>query len=297
VLLAATLCMLFGALPGDAQDDVRERPATGASTPYTSVDEEVRQQELERLEHRVGRFASGEVTVYAGDLRAEERRFGRAGETLPRGRVVAALEQRADGSGHHLTVVSTEHGLWLRLAQSADAPGVTRVTGLRPLHGSPGITAECGGCLTELGEAPETIRLEHFSASGRLRDAAGTPFRVELSGRLERIAPSALELADLEPLDAGLDGFLRGEPAFERRGGEGVQTVRGELRRRVEPPPGSPSQMRCQQVTHYAAERFVDLADLGRSGVREVDVLGREICCFDHDAHGVEEQCSEEGGR
>lgn len=286
MLLAVAAVLAFGG-PGVAQEPILE---------------EAKQRELDRLQRRVGSFASGEATVYAGTLAATESQLGRTGKTLPEGPVVAALEERVSlpggGVGVRLTVVSAKHDLWLRLSQSTDEAGITQVTRLRPLHGSPGITASCGGCLADLGKRPETIRLDRVEALGRLRDIANTRFRIELSGRLERVPPSGLKLDDLERLDPGLEAFLRGEViAFERRGSEGVQRVEGEIRSRVAPPPHSTPETRCERVTRYAAERFVDLNDLGRFGVRDVEVLGREICCLDHDAHGEAEQCSQEEGR
>ncbi len=295
--LLAAAALTAGVAPGLAQG-----PAGSVPPPAESLLEEARQRQLARLERSVGRYARGEAAVYTGTLEATDRVFGRAAKRLPLGPVVASLEERASlpggGIGTVLTVVSARHGLWLRLGQSGDEPGVTRVTRLRPLHGSPGIAASCGGCLAGLGTRPGTIRLDRFEAVGRLGDVGGTEFGVEISGRLERVPPEELELADVEPLAPDLEAFLDGEfEGFTRRGGEAVRRVESELRSPVPPPPRSPPETGCERVTRYAAERFVDLADLGRFGVRDVAVLSTEICCMDISAHGEPERCSPEGSR
>ena len=268
--------------------------------PVDRVLEQARQRELDRLHLRIGRFASGEVAVYAGKLAATELRAGREERTLREGPVVAALEDHerlpgGDGPEVTLTVVSARHDLWLRLGQPRDEPGVTRSTLLRPMRASAGITGSCSGCLADLRKRPRTVRPERFVAVGRLRDVRGTEFRVELSGRLEHVPPAELKLADLELLDPGLEPFLQGEVQdFTREGDEGILRVEGRIRQRVPPHPGSPPHTRCERVTRYSAERFVDLADLTRFGVRDVRILGTEICCLDHDSHGESEECSAE---
>lgn len=292
--LLAAAALAAGAAPGLAQG-----PAGSGPPPAEALLEEARQRELDRLERSVGRYARGEAAVYAGTLEVTDRAFGRPGKRLPRGPVVASLEERASlpwgGTGIVLTVVGAQHGLWLRLGQSGDDPGVTRVTRLRPLHGSPGIAASCGGCLDDLGTRPGTIRFDRFEAVGRLGDLGGTEVRVEISGRLDLVPPAELELAEVEPVAPDLEAFLDGESeGFTRRGGEGVRRVEGELRSRVPPPRRSPPETECERVTRYAAERFVDLADLGRFGVRDVELLGTEICCMDNSAHGDAERCSPE---
>lgn len=163
------------------------------------------------------------------------------------------------------------------------------------MRATAGVTGSCRGCLADLVARPQTVRLDRFVAVGKFRDALGTEFRVELSGRLERVPPDELKLADLEVLNPGLEPFLRDEvQGFTRAGGEGIRRVERQLRQRVPPPEGSPPQTRCERVTHYSAERFVDLADLSRVGVRDPRILGTEICCLDHDSHGESEECSAE---
>jgi hypothetical protein len=289
-VLAVGASLGLGGSHGSAQDSYAGTRA--------GAEELARQRELDRLKLRVGRFVSGDAVVFTGELSATER-LDRAGmRSLPRGRVVASLVDRqgitgATTPGVELTVVSPEHGLWLRLSQSFDEPGVTRVTRLRPRRASPGVTGSCRGCLADLAERPGTLELDRVVATGRLRDGLGTPFRVELSGRLERVPPDELQLADLETLDPGLRASLRDDDRpFSRYGDEAVLRVEGELRQRVEPPPGSPPQTRCERVTRYSAERFVDLSDLGRFGVRGLEILGIELCCLDHDSHGGSEECS-----
>lgn len=294
---AAVGALGLGVGPGAAREEVAGFPG-----PAGPVLELARRQELERLEVRIGRFVSGAVAVYAGTLEATEHRAGREERRLPEGRVVAALEEHerlpgGGGPGVSLTVVSVRHGLWLRLDQPRDEPGVTRSTLLRPILASPGITGSCRGCLADFSRRPRTLRLERFAAAGRLRDARGTGFRVELAGRLEPVPPAELALSDLEALDPGLEPRLRDEDRdFTPAGGEGVLRVERRLRQRVPPPAGAPPAMRCDRVVRYAAERFVDLADLSRFGVRELRILGTEICCLNHDLHGEAERCTAEAG-
>lgn len=267
-----------------------------ASAQEGSVLDRARQQERERLQHRIGRFASGEATVYEGELTATVFDDGIPSQRLPRGRVVASLESRGDGTA--LTVVSREFGLWLRLHQSEDEPRVIHATRLRPLRGSPGVTASCRFCLADLRQAPPVLDFARFVATGRLSDPLGTPFRVELSGRLEAVPAGDLRLADVEVLNPGLEAFLEGESeGFQEYGGEGVRRVERQIRERVPPPEDAPPQTRCERVIHYAAERFVDLKKLGRFGVRDLEILRTEICCLDHDSHGESEQCSAEEAR
>jgi len=285
----------IGVVPGAAQD-----PVVSSSKPVERVLKLVRQRELDQLHLRIGRFTSGEAAVFVGELKATERGTGLESRTLPRGRVVASLVRRekppeSKGSGGTLTAVSARHDLWLRLSQSPDEPGVTRSTLLRPMRATAGVTGSCRACLADLGERPQTLGLDRFVAVGRLRDALGTEFRVELSGRLERVPPNELKLPDLEVLNPGLEHFLRDEvQGFTREGGEGIRRVERQLRQRVPPPEGSPPQTRCERVTHYSAERFVDLADLSRFGVRDPRILSTEVCCLDHDSHGESEECSAE---
>lgn len=290
VALAAGAALGLGGAPGSAQDPTAASPA--------GVEELARQRELDRLERRVGRFVSGEAAVYEGELAATEHGARSRARRLPRGRVVASLAAGpgvpgATAPGVELTVVSADHGLWLRLRQPSDEPGVTRVTRLRPLRATAGIAGSCRGCVADLGERPRTLDLDRVAAVGTLRDALGTPFRVELAGRLDRIPPGELDLADLEALNPGLGAALSGEDRpFTRYGDEAVLRVEGAIRQRVEPRRGSPPQTRCEGVTRYSAERFVNLADLRRFGVRSLEILGTEVCCLDHDSHGGSEECS-----
>ncbi len=277
-----------------------------SQTPVGTADnvlELARSQQLDQLQRQIGRFVSGGQAIYEGKLSATERGTGRRELTLPMGRVVASLVAHdrapgANGPGVILTVVSAGQGLWIRLSQLSEQPGVTWSTLLRPLAATAGSTASCSGCLADLSTQPQTLAFDRFVAVGRLRDIRGSKFLVEVSGRLERVPSTRLRLADLEALNPGLESVLRDEvTGFTRRGGEGVRRVERQLRHLVPPPQPSAPQTRCERVTHYSAERFVDLADLSRYGVRDLRIVGTEICCLDHDSHGELEQCTAEGRR
>ena len=299
----ATRLAVGGCLGLSAIQGVAQGPTAVGRDGDGDLVELARQQELRRLHQRIGRFVSGEAAVYTGELEAAEHRTGSRPEILPRSPVVASLTEGEAlpgrrGPGVVLTVVWPGRELWLRLDQSPDEPGVTRTTRWRPVRASAGVSGSCRGCLGDLSERPRDLELHRLTAGGRLRDSLGTKFRVELSGRLERVPADALSLAELEVLEAGLEASLRDDGGpFTRHRGEGVQRVEGRLRQLVPPPPGSPPQTRCERVTRYSAERFVDLADLGRFGVRDLKILGTEVCCLDHDSHGGAEECfPEEAG-
>ena len=132
-------------------------------------------------------------------------------------------------------------------------------------------------------------------AVGNLHDQRNSTFRIQLTGHLKRLPPSALRLEQLEVLNPGIDSYLHDETeAFERVASEGVRNVERHIRQRVPPTTGAPPQTRCERDTRYTAERFVDLADLSQFGVRKITILGQRVCCLDHDSHGGSEECTKE---
>jgi hypothetical protein len=273
------------------------RPLTG------EVLEQARARQLEQLHRSIGRFVTGEAVLYAGELAVTERRRGTGARRLPVGRVVAALTRDEARSGEPaggftLTIVSADGDGWLRLRQDPEEPGVTRSTPLRPVRATASLAASCAGCLDDLSARPPVLAFRRFTAVGPAGAAAGGELRIELSGTLSRVEPGDLRLADLERLDPGFEALLADEAEpFTRRGDEATRRVEREIRELAPTPPGAPPQTRCERVTRYSAERFVDLKDLGRYGVRDLTLLGTEICCFDHGGHGGDHECTPEGQR
>lgn len=230
-----------------------------------------------------------------GELKATERGTGPEERTLPRGRVVASLVDRERLPGSKGP--GDPHGGHRPSRPLAPSQSVSGRARDHPVHPAAADAGYRGShrLLPWLPRRPRGATADGAVGPIRGRDALGTEFRVELSGRLERVPPGELKLADLEVLNPGLEPFLRDEvQGFTRAGGEGIRRVERQLRQRVPPPEGSPPQTRCERVTHYSAERFVDLADLSRVGVRDPRILGTEICCLDHDSHGESEECSAE---
>jgi hypothetical protein len=265
--------------------------------------ERAEQNELERLQLGIGRFASGEFAVYTGELVAVSGLPGSERRTLPRGAVVAALRKHdrlagRSGSGLTLTVASAGGERWIRLSQAASEPGVTRTNRPRSRSSSGGVTASCRRCLVDLSRQPESIELDRLTFHGKLSDRLASDFRVELSGHLERVPATDVDFSQIEVLEVALEPELRGELAgFSRSDGEATRRVERELRERLRPPAGGPSRRRCDRVTRYSAERFVDLSYPGRFGVRGIEILGTEICCLDVDAHGEDARCTLEEPR
>lgn len=297
----AAIALFVGSLglgfsPALSQHSERSPQAT-----YRDVVDLARQQELDQLRRIVGRFVSEQADVYVGEIEARHRGEGLTEVRLPTTRVVAALDRSPSEDSRStaaLTIVSPTHGLWLRLSQSSASPAATYSTLLRPLRANAGIVGSCRNCFPELLRRPEWITMDRFMAAGELNDRFSSPFRIEVRGELRRLPPGELRLEDLEALRPDLESYLRDEAeGFSRADGEGVRVVERQIRQRVEPPEDAPPQTRCERVTRYTAERFVDLADLGRFGVRNIRVLGSQICCVDHDDHGGSEVCTREGAR
>lgn len=306
-LAFAAACSLgAGALPSSTQGN-----AEGVYSSAGGILGQARSQELEQLQLRIGRFASGEAAVYQGEIVVTERPGGPGARRLRRGRVVAALvthEPSPDRSEAEttLTIVATEDDLWLRLGQSSREPGLTRSSRLRSTRTTTRFAASCTACLDDLAARPQAVRFRRFAAVGMQGAPHRAPVRVEISGRLERVEPADLELSDVEHLNPGFDAFLEGEnQPFTRsdddgargdgaHGDEAIQRVEREVRTLVEPPVDAPPQMRCERITRYVAERFVDPADLNRFGVRDLSIVGAQTCCLDHGGHGGDEVCTEE---
>jgi hypothetical protein len=295
----ATACSLSAAaLFGFAQGAAESaRPLTG------EVLEQARARQLEQLHLTIGRFVTGEAAVYEGELAVTERRRGRGARRLPGGRVVAALIRDEARSGElsdrfTLTIVSADHAGWLRLSQSPAEPGVTRSTPLRSVRATASLAASCADCLDDLSARPPVLPFRRLTAVGPPGGAAGADLRIEISGSLLRVEPDDLRLADLERLDPGFEALLEDEAEpFTRRGDEAIRRVEREIRELAQTPPDAPPQTRCERITRYSAERFVDLTDLRSYGVRDLTLLGTEICCFDHGGHGGDHECTREGGR
>jgi hypothetical protein len=298
--LAATVSAIGLFCCGFSPAISQTRQVTSQETDRVAVDL-ARQQELDQLRRSVGRYAAGQADVYIGEIELKQRGEGQNELQFPFGRVVAALirskaDRNSTSSGATLTIVSPVRGLWLRISQSSTSPGATFSTLLRPLRSNAGTVGSCHNCFPDLLRRPERITLERFAAVGTLHDRFNSTFRIQLQGQLKRLPPGELRLEYLEVLEPGLESYLRDEAAgFTRSAGEGVRIVERNIRQRIKPPDGAPPQTRCERVTRYTAQRFVDLADLGRFGVRNITVLGSRICCLDHDSHGGAEECTREG--
>lgn len=294
--LALVVALAAGATLAVAQGQV------GTPTAEQLI-EQARTRELEQLRLRVGRFTSGEVPVYAGTLRAASAGRGAGIVKLPQSRVIAFIEERESlgarpGGGVALTIVSSEHELWLELSQSTADPGTTHCTRVRPVRASAGLTGSCSGCLADLATRPEVLELYALVATGRVRGPFGPELRVTVNGRLERLPASRLRLEDLEPLNPGFQAFLDDEATpFERRGREGIRLVARALEQEAPVPARTPPEARCDRITHYSAERFVNLDELGQFGVRQLKILGAEVCCIDHEVHGQGPECVPEEPR
>lgn len=262
-----------------------------------------REQELDELNRLIGRYVSGHADVYIGELEAIQSGTGGHALRLSPGPVVGALTRTFPSDSDEfdassLIVVSPANGLWLRLTQSSDNPDVTFATLIRPRRANAGVVGSCRRCFPNLRQRPAYISLPRFMAVGNLRDRRDSTFRVQLKGHLKRLPPGALRLDQLEVLNPGISSYLRKEAEpFKRVAGEGVRKVERHIRQTVPPAAGAPPQTRCELDTRYTAERFVDLADLSRFGVRKITILGQRTCCLDHDDHGGSEECTKEQTR
>jgi hypothetical protein len=265
-----------------------------------SVIKLAREQELDQLNRLIGRYVTGRADVYVGELQASQSGTDLDALQLPTGPVVGALTRKFSSDSNErdtssLIIVGLADGFWLRVTQNPAEPNVTFLTLIRPPRANAGVVGSCRQCFPNLRQRPAYISLPRIMAVGNLHDQRNSTFRIQLTGHLKRLPPSALRLEQLEVLNPGIDSYLHDETeAFERVASEGVRNVERHIRQRVPPTTGAPPQTRCERDTRYTAERFVDLADLSQFGVRKITILGQRVCCLDHDSHGGSEECTKE---
>lgn len=264
-------------LPGS--QGVAQRPQPGSET--ERVAGLVEPDQLGELDRLIGRYARGDAPVYRGRLQAVGN--GR----LDDGPVAAALvkDDRVWWlgpdyvTGHTLTFFSQAQQKRFRLSQVPEAPGRTRADMVVPYNSSFGVNARCDSCLVDLASHPETLDID-LAADGFYADQR-TPLAIRASGHLERVPPADLTWSDLVEISQVYErNTAEAIAGFRPRGAELVRTVRRELRE-VVPRPPSVAYDQCARTTTYETEWWVDPAQLGDFGVRNLTIVKQETCCSD----------------
>jgi hypothetical protein len=281
--LCAALCLLQS--PAGAQVDAQVDEATTKRAAH--------RVEREWLEYEIGRFSSGRLPVFAGDVKVTQR--DRQEITVVEGSALATL---SPDSPHTLTIMFPDPQRWLRLTQHPDRPDATDVTRLRALHANSGVSASCADCIAPFADLAGEALFLRLAAEGELLDTRRSRFVIEVAGDLRRIPPRALRLDQLLQLSPDMATWRRRPDApLRRRGGEAIRDVAAVLRQRAPAPGGDTVRFTCTHETRYTARHFVDLDDLTRFGVRDMTLGDTETCCVDHDRHDGSPVCNGENAQ
>lgn len=127
---------------------------------------------------------------------------------------------------------------------------------------------------------PATLDID-LAADGFYADQR-TPLAIRASGHLERVPPADLTWSDLVGISQVYErNTAEAVAGFRPRGAELVRTVRRGAPREVVPRPPSVAYDRCTRTTTYETEWWVNPAQLGDFGVRNLTIVKQETCCSD----------------
>ncbi len=230
-------------------------------------------QGVATMHQLVGRYVSGEVSVFRGTASASDSIPAEpsAQQSFSHQSVIAALDLRAayafdfvnasgDAAVLRITVPAT--GDYVVLEQTADA--TTHVGTVNTSNQSGSQWESCGNCVPDLMTKPATISIASATASGTAGGPGGAFLQTTVSAQLATVAPSTLTFDDIQTLgfaDPYADNLLS-IGAWTTDGSELVSTASGTLLA-----DGRFGQ--CATFTPFTVTVYVNATDLRDFGVRD----------------------------